>query len=263
MTLDLGAPASVMARLSAGVRDDQLGDPTPCEETDVAGMLAHIIGFSVAFRDGAAKVGGPTTSTPPGPVTLPDDWREQLPLRVERAGRGVARPVRLGGRDDGGRRHPAGAEHRRVRQRRVGPARLGPGQRDRSAVRGGGGEPGGRLAAGLEHSRRSGRPSGLFGPRLPIADDAPLLDRVLAYAGRDPTDVEQPPSTGSARSARQPASVARSCRPVCRAIEQTTLFRLRATRQTARGPTARAGSPDSHAQTWVSRKSSEASRSAV
>ena len=28
--------------------------------------------------------------------------------------------------------------------------------------------------------------SGLFGPRLPIADDAPLLDRVLAYAGRDP-----------------------------------------------------------------------------
>ncbi len=82
MTLDLGAPASVMARLSAGVRDDQLSDPTPCEETDVAGILAHIIGLSVAFRDGAAKVGGPTTSTPPGPVSLPDDWREQLPLRV-------------------------------------------------------------------------------------------------------------------------------------------------------------------------------------
>src|SRR6187200_943817 len=50
MTLDLGAPASVMARLCEGVRDDQLGDPTPCAETDVAGMLAHIIGFSVAFR---------------------------------------------------------------------------------------------------------------------------------------------------------------------------------------------------------------------
>jgi uncharacterized protein (TIGR03086 family) len=28
--------------------------------------------------------------------------------------------------------------------------------------------------------------AGLFGPRIPIADDAPLLDRVLAYAGRDP-----------------------------------------------------------------------------
>ena len=27
---------------------------------------------------------------------------------------------------------------------------------------------------------------GLFGPRLPIRDDAPLLDRTLAYAGRDP-----------------------------------------------------------------------------
>ena len=26
----------------------------------------------------------------------------------------------------------------------------------------------------------------LFGPRLPIADDATLLDKTLAYAGRDP-----------------------------------------------------------------------------
>ena len=28
--------------------------------------------------------------------------------------------------------------------------------------------------------------SGLFGPCLPVADDAPLLQRVLAGAGRDP-----------------------------------------------------------------------------
>ena len=28
--------------------------------------------------------------------------------------------------------------------------------------------------------------AGLFGPRVSIADDAPLLDRTLAYAGRNP-----------------------------------------------------------------------------
>jgi uncharacterized protein (TIGR03086 family) len=27
---------------------------------------------------------------------------------------------------------------------------------------------------------------GLFGPRIPVAEDAPMLDRTLAYAGRDP-----------------------------------------------------------------------------
>ena len=28
--------------------------------------------------------------------------------------------------------------------------------------------------------------AGLFGPRVSVTDDAPLLDRTLAYAGRDP-----------------------------------------------------------------------------
>ena len=48
-------------------------------------MLAHLIGLSVAFRDGAAKIIGPTTTTAPAPEheKLVDDWREQLPLRVK------------------------------------------------------------------------------------------------------------------------------------------------------------------------------------
>ena len=28
---------------------------------------------------------------------------------------------------------------------------------------------------------------GLFGPAVPVADDAPVLDRVIALSGRDPT----------------------------------------------------------------------------
>jgi uncharacterized protein (TIGR03086 family) len=31
-----------------------------------------------------------------------------------------------------------------------------------------------------------GRPDGLFGPIVPVPDDAPLLDRVIGLSGRDP-----------------------------------------------------------------------------
>ena len=82
MPLDLGAPADRIIALAGAVSDDQLSLPTPCGDRDVAAVLAHIIGFSIGFRDGARKVSGPTTSTPPGPLPLPDDWREQLPERV-------------------------------------------------------------------------------------------------------------------------------------------------------------------------------------
>ena len=82
MTLDLDAPAADMARIAAEIRDDQLDDPTPCPDIDVRGMLAHVLGLSVGFRDAARKLEGPTTSTPPGPVKLPHDWRAQLPHRL-------------------------------------------------------------------------------------------------------------------------------------------------------------------------------------
>ena len=47
----------------------------------VAVLLTHVIGLSTAFRDGARKIGGPTTSTPPNAAEeeLPADWRELVP----------------------------------------------------------------------------------------------------------------------------------------------------------------------------------------
>jgi uncharacterized protein (TIGR03086 family) len=186
MTLDLGAPASVMARLSAGVRKEQLGDPTPCEEIDVAGMLAHIIGFSVAFRDGAAKVEGPTTSTPPGPETLPDDWRDQLPLRVEELAEAWRDPSAWEGETTvGGVTQPAPNIAGFANDELILHA---------WDLANATGQPYEVAAENLEAAWQlvSSFPDdpdarqGLFGPRIPISDDAPLLDRVLAYAGRDP-----------------------------------------------------------------------------
>src|SRR3712207_6737323 len=63
--LDLGPQAAEVARVVAGIRDDQLGDPTPCAGTPVAGLLAHVVGLTTAFRMAAEKTpvsGGPSAS---------------------------------------------------------------------------------------------------------------------------------------------------------------------------------------------------------
>ena len=82
--LDLGAPATTMTALIEGIEDDQLGRATPCGETTVGQLIAHVLVLSVAFRDAAAKVDGPTTSTPPtsAPPALPQDWRQIAPGRL-------------------------------------------------------------------------------------------------------------------------------------------------------------------------------------
>src|SRR4051795_9641465 len=55
MTLDLAPQAAEVARVVAGVGDDQLGDPTPCAGTPVAGLLDHLVGLTYAFRLAAEK----------------------------------------------------------------------------------------------------------------------------------------------------------------------------------------------------------------
>src|SRR3954463_1836955 len=73
MTLDLAPQAAEVARVVAGVGDDQLGDPTPCAGTPVAGLLDHLVGLTYAFRLAAEKqpLGGAPRASAEG---LPGDW---------------------------------------------------------------------------------------------------------------------------------------------------------------------------------------------
>ena len=48
-TPELAPAATEVARIVAGVRDDQLTDPTPCPGTSVAGMLDHLVGLTLAL----------------------------------------------------------------------------------------------------------------------------------------------------------------------------------------------------------------------
>lgn len=77
---DLGPAAAAMTRLVNGVRDDQLGDPTPCERYSLGDLLQHVRALAEAFTLAGRKeqpVGG-SRPPPEGDVSLlPDDWREE------------------------------------------------------------------------------------------------------------------------------------------------------------------------------------------
>src|SRR3954471_4831975 len=81
MTLDLAPQAAEVARVVAGVRDDQLGDPTPCDGTPVAGMLDHLVGLTYAFRCTAEKTPLPGRAST-SPDSLVPDWRTRLPEQL-------------------------------------------------------------------------------------------------------------------------------------------------------------------------------------
>lgn len=81
MEPDLGPAADQMARLVAGVRDDQLADPTPCTDYDVAALLDHVVGFVGGLT--AAARGEAGAPPPPGDgASLDPAWRSKLPAAL-------------------------------------------------------------------------------------------------------------------------------------------------------------------------------------
>ncbi len=188
MTLDLTHPAEQLTIMVAGVRDDQLDGPTPCEGRTVRVLLAHVAGLAQAFTDAAAKVMGPTTTTPPDasePV-LPDDWRTVIPERLTALVAAWQDPAAWEGEATaGGVTMPA--------------EDLGYVANNELVLHGW------DLSVATDQPFEVAEPNldaswvmvfntpddpdarqGLFGPRLPVSDGASLMDRVLAGAGRDP-----------------------------------------------------------------------------
>ena len=187
---DLTPTTNRVRAVVASVRDDQLDAPTPMPGTSVRELLNHLLGLTVAFRDAAAKLDGPTTSTPPAKVTepLPDGWRDLLNTRLAELAAAWASPDAWTGMTKAG-----GVELP--------------------------GEIGGLVALdevllhGWDLARATGQPYNvshdeadavlpivtpeesdpdgtgrgeLFGPVVAVPADAPPFDRVLGLAGRDP-----------------------------------------------------------------------------
>jgi uncharacterized protein (TIGR03086 family) len=185
-TPDLAPQTAEVARVVAGVRNDQLTDPTPCAGTSVAALLDHLDGLTVAFRRAAEKApqaGGPSADA----AHLAPDWRTRLPEQLG----ALAAAWRAPGATDGlteiaGIRMPAAAtalvalNEVLIHGWDLAVATGQDYRADPAAVQACL-QYGQEFAAGAPEARDE-----MYGPVVPVPDDAPVLDRLLGQTGRDP-----------------------------------------------------------------------------
>ncbi|MFJ9898007.1 TIGR03086 family metal-binding protein [Streptomyces sp. NPDC091280] len=185
---DLGPQTRVVARLVAGVTDEQLTDVTPCPGTAVRNMLGHLLGLSVAFRDAAHKDLGVMTDTAPDSAASDPGpgWREDLPRVLDALAEAWRDPAawtgmtRAGGIDLPGAVAAAVAvDELVIHGWDLAVATGRPYEPDPVALQA---SYDFLLAAAQDPSRGGG----IFGPVVPVPEDAPLLDRALGLSGRDP-----------------------------------------------------------------------------
>jgi uncharacterized protein (TIGR03086 family) len=172
-----------MARLVEAVPDGMLGQPTPCERYTVGDLVDHIGGAALAFTGAATK--RPLEGGPSGDAgNLGDDWRTRIPGHVvalaeawgdpdawtgiTRAG-GVDLPAEVAG--------VVALDELVIHGWDLAKATNTPAGYDGSELEG--------LYGMMQHFRSRGI-EGLFGPPVSVSDDAPLLDRIVGLAGRDP-----------------------------------------------------------------------------
>lgn len=79
--VNLGPAAQRLADLVARVSDDELGKPTPCPAYNLGDLIDHVGGLALAFTAAARKESSALTEqTPSGDASrLGDDWRTRIP----------------------------------------------------------------------------------------------------------------------------------------------------------------------------------------
>jgi uncharacterized protein (TIGR03086 family) len=185
-TPDLAPQAAEVARVIAGVRDDQLTDPTPSAGTSVAAMLDHFVGLTAAFRlagEKAPLAGGPSADA----ANLAADWRTRLPEQLDALVAAWRAPGAWEGLTEiAGMRMPAMAAGTVALNEVLihgWDLAVATGQEyrpDPASVRACF-DFGVEFAKGAPEARNA-----IYGPVVPVPDDAPLFDRLLGQTGRDP-----------------------------------------------------------------------------
>ncbi|MDX2935061.1 TIGR03086 family metal-binding protein [Streptomyces ipomoeae] len=186
-TLDLAPQTRIVAGLVQGVSDAQLSGPTSCPEYAVRNLLGHLLGLATAFRDAGRKDLGPTTDTNPDAV-VPDigpGWREALPRTLDELAEAWRAPAAWTGETRAGGVSLPGAvagdvavDELVVHGWDLARATGQPYEPDPAALA----SAHAFLAAAADDPTRGA----IFGPVVPVPDDAPLLDRVIGLSGRDP-----------------------------------------------------------------------------
>jgi uncharacterized protein (TIGR03086 family) len=188
--VDFRPAAERLAGLVARVGDDDLGKPTPCPAYTLGDLIDHVGGLALAFTAAARKAGGPyVEQNPQGQAgRLGPDWRERIAADLQDLASAWSEPgawtgmTRIAGMDA-----PAGM--------------VGLTAADELVVHGwdvaqATGQPYACEPDVLEAARQfldqftspdaPAGPDVAFGPSRPAPAGAPMLDKVVALAGRDP-----------------------------------------------------------------------------
>ncbi|MFZ0139603.1 MAG: TIGR03086 family metal-binding protein [Aeromicrobium sp.] len=184
---DLQAAARLTASIVTGVGDEQLDNPTPCDERDVQQLLAHIDGLSQAFTAAAAKDFGPLTDTAPDESdgSLGDDWRRRVPAQLAALAQAWSDPSAWEGMTRAGGIDLPGEVGGLVALDEIAIHGW-----DLAVATGQPYDPDDATAAVVHgfllESRKEPVPEELFGPVVDVSADARLFDQALGLAGRDP-----------------------------------------------------------------------------
>jgi uncharacterized protein (TIGR03086 family) len=188
--VDLTRPAQALSDVVGGVRDDQLGLPTPCAGLCVGDLVDHADGLAVVFAAAAAKNLGPITAAAPIPSAahLTAGWRAALPGELAALAAAWSDPAawdgmtQVGGIDLPGQVAGWVALHELVLHGwDIARATGHPYALDEASLA--------TTFATLRHMYPPEHPerrTGIFGPPLDVGPDTPPLDRVVAFSGRDP-----------------------------------------------------------------------------
>ena len=190
MTIDLEPAARGIADLVMALPDDMLGAPTPCPAYTLGDLVEHIGGLAIAFTGAAAKSGGPAVSQAPAPdaARLGADWRTRIPADLLTMAAAWRDPAAWTGMTMAGGVDLPGEVAGLVALDEIflhgWDLAIASGQRfgyDDASLQVVHGFVVESAAPGQEALR-----DGIFGPVVDVPPDAPLLDRVLGLAGRDP-----------------------------------------------------------------------------
>jgi uncharacterized protein (TIGR03086 family) len=185
--IDMNPACQRTAEMLRNVTDEQLTASTPCAAYSVGDVLHHVGGLAPAFAAAARKDLGPLTGSPPSvdAAQLDPAWRTSYPAELAElavawtdpsAWQGMSRiaAMDMPGEAIGMVALTEVVIHGWDLARATGQAYdVDPGIAE-------------AVLATVAEFTAQGPVEGLYGPAVPIADDAPVLDRLIALSGRDP-----------------------------------------------------------------------------
>jgi uncharacterized protein (TIGR03086 family) len=188
--VDLEPATRRMAELVTGVRDELLDGPTPCPAYTLGDLVDHVGGLTLAFTAAARKATAGTGSQgPSGDASrLGDDWRTRIPRHLAALAQAWRDPAAWSGMTQAGGIELPGEvaglvalDELVIHGWDVARASGQAYDCDRSLL-----EVVHRFVAQFSGPGQEAAREGLFGPVVEVPEDAPLLDRVIGLAGRDP-----------------------------------------------------------------------------